>query len=87
MIFHLVMYIIAVYGAARTVSRESIFEWFRKLTRYKKPFSCTDCMSFWLGLAGSFFMPVIFCHLAISVVVYGLICYVASCILNSIINY
>lgn len=73
---NLIIFILAVFGVTKIWTDEKIFKSLRnKLPKY--PFSCSYCISVWVGFGLSFLFPIVF-PIYINWFIYGCLGYTTT---------
>ena len=75
---------LVAWSTTMILTQEVIFSWLRKLIPYK-PFTCSVCMSVWVGFGLSFFFPSLI-SLYISWFVYAMLSYAMTRIMNKVLD-
>ncbi len=70
-IIDIIIFMIVAFAITDILTVEDIFEWLRVLIPYK-PFTCSKCMSVWVGFILSFIFPPLY-SVWISWFIYGMI--------------
>lgn len=84
----LIIFILVSFAITSILTREYIFLWLRKLLPFK-PFTCPNCMSFWVGFFISFVFPgidFILYSAYLSPIFYGCVSYTLNRILTTILT-
>jgi len=77
----IIIFMLVSFAITAIITTEYIFKWFRKIFSFK-PFTCSTCMSVWVGFGLSIFFPIIY-SVYISWFLYGCISYTTTRILSA----